>query len=89
MQEDYFDTVTAITITTSMCFFIQCESSVLRSRATNPMFTRRRRRRSKRVSVPMHSRHNTSIIRCRVRHREEVHESSFSFLFREIIESTM
>ncbi len=41
------------------------------------------------VSAAMHSRHNTIIIRCRVRHREDVYESSlsfFSFLFREIIE---
>jgi hypothetical protein len=40
------------------------------------------------VSAPLHSRQNTIIIRCRVRHREEVYESSLSFffLFREIIE---
>ena len=87
--------------------FIQCKSSLLRSRATNPMFTggrrrRRRRRRSSRrrvVSAQMHNRHNTIIIRCPVRHREEVHESSLSsflsfvvfflFLFRKIIECAM
>jgi hypothetical protein len=42
------------------------------------------------VSAPMYSRHNTMVIRCRVRSREKAYESSLSFfLLKEIIECAM